>query len=152
MTLPLNPRIYLQFFFCNEIKHAARVLSRYRAARRTRILRIRPRLTVHVKKSGQNGRILAGTCRESNCADRIRRQTFLIYSFQKSPHIILRRNYALTLIGLIFTPGPIVGATETDFRYWPFSAAGLALLIAAISVWKLSFSCSSVKEALPITT
>ena len=36
--------------FCNEIKHAARVLSRYRDARRTRILRIRLRLTVRVKK------------------------------------------------------------------------------------------------------
>ena len=34
----------------NEIKHAARVLSRYRDARRTRILRIRLRLTVRVKK------------------------------------------------------------------------------------------------------
>ncbi len=32
----------------NEIKHAARVLSRYRDARRTRILRIRLRLTVRV--------------------------------------------------------------------------------------------------------
>ena len=35
----------------NEIKHAARVLSRYRDARRTRILRIRLRLTVRVKKT-----------------------------------------------------------------------------------------------------
>ena len=35
----------------NEIKHAARVLSRYRDARRTRILRIRLRLTVRVKKA-----------------------------------------------------------------------------------------------------
>ena len=35
----------------NEIKHAARVLSRYRDARRTRILRIRLRLTVRVKIS-----------------------------------------------------------------------------------------------------
>ena len=34
----------------NEIKHAARVLSRYRDARLTRILRIRLRLTVRVKK------------------------------------------------------------------------------------------------------
>ena len=34
----------------NEIKHAARVLSRYRDARRTRILRIRLRLTVRVNK------------------------------------------------------------------------------------------------------
>ena len=34
----------------NEIKHAARVLSRYPDARRTRILRIRLRLTVRVKK------------------------------------------------------------------------------------------------------
>ena len=34
----------------NEIKHAARVLSRYRDARRTRILLIRLRLTVRVKK------------------------------------------------------------------------------------------------------
>ena len=34
----------------NEIKHAAQVLSRYRDARRTRILRIRLRLTVRVKK------------------------------------------------------------------------------------------------------
>ena len=32
----------------NEINHAARVLSRYRDARRTRILRIRLRLTVRV--------------------------------------------------------------------------------------------------------
>ena len=32
----------------NEIKHAARVLSRYRDARRTRILRIRLRLTIRV--------------------------------------------------------------------------------------------------------
>ena len=36
----------------NEIKHAARVLSRNRDARRTRILRIRLRLTVRVKKGG----------------------------------------------------------------------------------------------------
>ena len=36
----------------NEIKHAARVLSRYRDARRTRILRIRLRLTVRVKNRG----------------------------------------------------------------------------------------------------
>ena len=35
----------------NEIKHAARVLSRYRDARRTRILRIRLRLTVRVNKT-----------------------------------------------------------------------------------------------------
>jgi len=35
----------------NEIKHAARVLSRYRDARRTRILCIRLRLTVRVKKA-----------------------------------------------------------------------------------------------------
>ena len=35
----------------NEIKLAARVLSRYRDARRTRILRIRLRLTVRVKKA-----------------------------------------------------------------------------------------------------
>ena len=34
----------------NEIKHAARVLSSYRDARRTRILRIRLRLTVRVNK------------------------------------------------------------------------------------------------------
>ena len=34
----------------NEIKHAVRVLSRYRDARRTRILRIRLRLTVRVNK------------------------------------------------------------------------------------------------------
>jgi len=33
---------------CNEINHAARVLSRYRDARRTRILRIRLWLTVRV--------------------------------------------------------------------------------------------------------
>ena len=37
----------------NEIKHAARVLSRYRDARRTRILRIRLRLTVRVNKEGR---------------------------------------------------------------------------------------------------
>ena len=36
--------------FLHEIKHAARVLSRYRGASRTRILRIRLRLTVRVKK------------------------------------------------------------------------------------------------------
>ena len=35
----------------NEIKHAARVLSRYRDARRTRMLRIQLRLTVRVKKA-----------------------------------------------------------------------------------------------------
>jgi len=38
----------------NEIKHAARVLSRYRDARRTRILRIRLRLTVRVNKKYKN--------------------------------------------------------------------------------------------------
>ena len=37
-------------FRTNEIKHAVRVLSRYRDARRTRILRIRLRLTVRVNK------------------------------------------------------------------------------------------------------
>ena len=43
----------------NEIKHAARVLSRYRDARRTRILRIRPRFTVRVNKCRRRvGRIL----------------------------------------------------------------------------------------------
>ena len=42
----------------NEIKHAARVLSRYRDARRTRILRIRLRLTVRVNKAAQLPHIL----------------------------------------------------------------------------------------------
>ena len=43
----------MAFLLRNEIKHAARVLSRYRDARRTRILRIRLRLTVRVKKGGR---------------------------------------------------------------------------------------------------
>ena len=37
----------------NEIKHAARVLSRYRDARRTRMLRIRLQLTVRVNQSSR---------------------------------------------------------------------------------------------------
>jgi len=40
--------ITIRTYAINEIKHAARVLSRYRDARRTRILRIRLRLTVRV--------------------------------------------------------------------------------------------------------
>ena len=42
----------------NEIEHVARVLSRYRDARRTRILRIRLRLTVRIKnlRLSQDGR------------------------------------------------------------------------------------------------
>ena len=43
----------------NEIKHAARVLSRYRDARRTRILRIRLRLTVRVNKEARTAQVLA---------------------------------------------------------------------------------------------
>ena len=46
----------------NEIKHAARVLSRYRDARRTRILRIRLRLTVRVKKAGRHSPLSAPAC------------------------------------------------------------------------------------------
>ena len=46
--------------FLNEIKHAARVLSRYRDARRTRILRIRLRLTVRVKKGSSPGLLRPG--------------------------------------------------------------------------------------------
>src|SRR5699024_3962467 len=60
-------------------------------------------------------------------------------------------NYA-SFRGLTFTPGPIVDVRVTLFRYWPLTAAGLAVLIASISVWKLSANCSSVKEALPIGT
>ena len=46
----------------NEIKHAARVLSRYRDARRTRILRIRLRLTVRVnKRPGRHDFFRAGS-------------------------------------------------------------------------------------------
>jgi hypothetical protein len=40
--------------FSSEIKHAARVLFRYHAARRTRILRIRLWLTVRAKKEASS--------------------------------------------------------------------------------------------------
>ena len=56
------------------------------------------------------------------------------------------------LAAFSLTPGPMVGDMTTLFRKVPFRAAGLALTIASISVWKLSLSCSSVKEALPIGT
>ena len=35
------------------------------------------------------------------------------------------------MLGLIFTPGPIVEATATDLMYCPFVEAGLALMIAS---------------------
>ena len=57
-----------------------------------------------------------------------------------------------SFIGLTLTPGPIVEVRVTLFKYCPLTAAGLALMIASISVWKLSANCSSVKEALPIGT
>ena len=47
----------------NEIKHAARVLSRYRDARRTRILRIRLRLTVRVNKKTRIEKTYSGILR-----------------------------------------------------------------------------------------
>ena len=55
----------------NEIKHAARVLSRYRDARRTRILRIRLRLTVRVKKvrTHANTRVLTSSYQQ-DCSAR----------------------------------------------------------------------------------
>ena len=36
--------------------------------------------------------------------------------------------------------------------YCPLAAAGFALMMASINVWKFSFNCSSVKEAFPIGT
>ena len=51
MLFPSQCRSFSRKQKRNEIKHAARALSRYRDARRTRILRIRLRLTVCVKKA-----------------------------------------------------------------------------------------------------
>ena len=61
-------------FRTNEIKHAVRVLSRYRDARRTRILRIRLRLTVRVKKGNARSAFL------SKCRPGISRK-FSFYNF-----------------------------------------------------------------------
>ena len=55
-----------------------------------------------------------------------------------------------TLLGLIFTPGPIVEATATDLMYCPFVEAGLALMIASRRALKFSRSLSEPNEALPI--
>ena len=56
MLFPSECRSFSRKQKRNEIKHAARVLSRYRDARRTRILRIRLRLTVRVKKAPSRSR------------------------------------------------------------------------------------------------
>ncbi len=42
------------------------------------------------------------------------------------------------LLGLIFTPGPIVEATVQERMYWPFAAAGFARTIAPSSASKFS--------------
>lgn len=39
-----------------------------------------------------------------------------------------------------------------ELIFGPFTAAGLAFMIASTSFWKLSANCSSVKDALPIGT
>ena len=46
-------------------------------------------------------------------------------------------------------PGPIVAATVTLFRYWPFAADGFALTPASSMALKLSVSFSVPKEAFP---
>ena len=66
----------LSALLVNEITHAARVLSRYRDARRTRFLRIRLRLTVRVKKrpashrssSGRDGQITGCHPEDPRCS------------------------------------------------------------------------------------
>ena len=50
------------------------------------------------------------------------------------------------------TPGPIVEVSVALLMYCPLAAAGFALMMASINVWKFSFNCSSVKEAFPIGT
>ena len=47
-------------------------------------------------------------------------------------------------------PGPIVDAMTQLLMYCPFAAAGLALIIAPISVLKFSESFSEPKEAFPM--
>ena len=39
----------------------------------------------------------------------------------------------ISLDVFIFTPGPMVDAVTQDLMYWPFAAAGLALMIAPMS-------------------
>ena len=51
---------------------------------------------------------------------------------------------------LILMPGPIVDAITQDLMYWPFAAAGFALMIALSRVEKFSPSFSAPKEALPM--
>ena len=46
----------------------------------------------------------------------------------------------------------MVEVSVADFMYTPFRVAGLAFAIAFISVSRLDFSCSSVKEAFPTGT
>ena len=75
-------------------------------------------------------------------------------SYKNTPEFSLRSifiNYT-SFNGLILTPGPMVGAIVTLLKYCPFKVDGFALLMAPISVWKLSANCSSVKEAFPIGT
>jgi hypothetical protein len=48
--------------------------------------------------------------------------------------------YSVSLAVFSLTPGPIVVASVTFFRYCPFAADGLAFITALISVWKFSHS------------
>ena len=52
------------------------------------------------------------------------------------------------LCGIYLPPGPIVLVTVTLLKYCPFALEGFALMIASISVLKLSFNCSAVKGSL----
>lgn len=60
-------------------------------------------------------------------------------------------NY-LASVQLILILGPIVVATQIDFKYVPFAADGLALMIAFITVDKLLYNLSAPKLTLPIRT
>lgn len=51
---------------------------------------------------------------------------------------------------LTLTPGPMVEATTQERIYWPFAAAGFALMTAPSRVFRFSVSFSAPKETLPM--
>ena len=61
-------------------------------------------------------------------------------------------SYLVNPSGLILIPGPMVVEITTLRRYWPFAAAGRALMTASISAFMFSEIFSLPKEALPIGT
>ena len=65
-----------------------------------------------------------------------RKEKFVFCSTEKAPVpkngsfcIRIQINYSC-FCALIFTPGPMVEAVTQERMYWPFAAAGLALMMA----------------------